>query len=249
MGRLTLCELLAICVVGLLMVPLQAEAKKCPPGQYGVFKCIKCPANTYAYKAHILTRIGCKKCPKGTSSRAGSRQCTGNPCKGKINGKNVKLRSGASMCVYSTGRKKKCTRGKWSISGYCRVCSAKGPQGYRKNFSHGKKRCANTYWYTCRDGSWLKGASCKTYKNCNASSGLKAGKHGSSQCHSTNRYRYTCHDGSWRKGSACPKRACPLNGTNRPHGTKVCKPGRIKGEGTLIQCNDGSWKVISRTCK
>ena len=56
--------------------PPKPRGGKCPPGYYGIFKCKPCPAGTYAYKSHIVTRLGCKACPSGQQSKAGARTCT-----------------------------------------------------------------------------------------------------------------------------------------------------------------------------
>ena len=231
------------------LAPSMAEAKKCPPGQYGVLKCIKCPANTYAYKAHIITKLGCKKCPKGTYSSAGSRSCKDKSCKAKINGKTQTIASGRSVCNHKTGKRQKCYRGVFATNGNCRVCQARDHQGYRRNFAHGKKRCSRDFWYTCVDGSWVKGKSCKVTKGCGAQAGLGGAMHGESKCNEKDRFMYKCNNGKWIKGKACNKRGCKLNGTMRKHGQIVCKPGRVKGEESLIQCDDGRWETIARTCK
>ncbi|HAA58064.1 MAG TPA: hypothetical protein DCE42_25100 [Myxococcales bacterium] len=66
---------LAMAALFVLFVPAEAMAKKCPPGQFGLFKCLKCPAGTHAYKDHLITSLGCKACPAGQYAKAGWRHC------------------------------------------------------------------------------------------------------------------------------------------------------------------------------
>ncbi len=237
-------------VMGLVFFfPALAQAKKCPPGQYGLTKCKKCPVNTYSSKTGIATKQGCQKCPFGTYAKAGATKCKDKPCVGTINGKKRSVASGQIVCFLKSGLRRKCYRSVFEAYGNCKSCLGKDKKGKSRKYVHNSKRCSQDWWWSCQNGTWLKGKSCKVWKNCMPKGGLPAGIHKGSVCDFSTNLLYHCYDGKWTKGKACPKRACVFHGSEKKHGAKLCKPGPTKGKGTLIQCDNGTWKTIASSCK
>lgn len=112
-----------------LMVGLSpSNAEACSKGYYGLTTCLPCPAGTYAYKDRIITRLGCKRCPAGKNSTAGSRSCYSQCLAGMLT-----TRGGFSAVYVKVGSVSQCLPKKGyhykNVNGRCvpaKACATKG---------------------------------------------------------------------------------------------------------------------------
>lgn len=216
------------CLFVLSAFASQADAKKCPPGQYGVFKCIKCPKDTYAYKDHILTGLGCKKCPSGTFADPGWRRCKPNKCYWHHTKRHYK--AGETRNNHVNGKKEKCTRAQWVAVGDLPKsnCVKSWRDGFKasgdKNFRHGAAQCSYKAFgsykkyrkYKCLYGAWIEVGGCDLTP-CRYPEPVKRIaiplKHGQTYCHRTTGSKtygtqVVCKYGRVEQAGKCPPTAC-----------------------------------------